>query len=418
MKNNITLKVRDLLKHEFISGSLVMVIGSNVYNFSQLIYHFLAGRFLGKASYGDLATIISILGFIAIVQLAFNLTVVKFIASEKDSEKLSSFIRWVYKWSLILGLVAGSIVLVSASAIAEFLNITNLTSILLLAPILFFYITATTGRSILQGLLRFDKFVYSLLTEAIGKIIFLIVLLFAGYAVLGALGAFLIGALVSFLITTWFIRKFLFGPILATPEILPLIKYSAAVLVQGLALTSMYSTDLLLVKHFFAPELAGQYAALTILGRVVFFGASPITHVMFPLVAKRYLNKEKYHNILYLSILLVLLFSLGVTFFYWLMPTLFLGFLYGKNFLDGGSLLWFFGIFMTMLSLAMLLTQFFLSINKTKPVYLFVLAAVSQAVLIWFFHSSLLMVIQLSILTSSLLVFVLSVYFLCLQRSK
>lgn len=395
-----------------------MVIGSNFYNFSQLVYHFLAGRFLGKSSYGDLATVISILGFIAIVQLAFNLTVVKFIASEKDPVKLQSFIKWAYKWSMVLGFVVALIIGVSASRIAEFLNITDVSFVLLLSPILFLYITTTTGRSILQGLLRFDQFVYSLLTESFGKIIFLIAFLVAGYAVLGALSAFLIGALVSFFITVWFIRKYLREKIVTTPNILPLMRYSSAVLIQGLALTSMYSTDLLLVKHFFTPEQAGLYAALTILGRVVFFGASPITHVMFPLIAKKHLDGEKYHNILYLSILLVLGFSLTVTFFYWLMPTLPLGLLYGKNFLEGSNLLWFFGLFMTLLSLAMLLTQYYLSINKTRPVYLFVVAAIFQAILIWFFHDSLLKVIQVSIAITALLVSSLFVYFFYIERQN
>ncbi len=123
---------------------------------------FLAGRFLGKAGYGDLATIISILGFIGIIQLAFNLTIVKFIASEEQQDKIAGFIRWVYKWSLIVGLVMFFAVILLAQPISNFLNISNIGYVIALGPILLFFIVTMNSRSILQGLLRFDQFVYSL----------------------------------------------------------------------------------------------------------------------------------------------------------------------------------------------------------------------------------------------------------------
>lgn len=395
-----------------------MVLGSNFYNFSQLIYHFLAGRFLGKASYGDLATIISIIGFIGIVQAAFNLTIIKYIASLKDERQVQGFIKWTYMKSLLIGLLIGVIVILSANFLASFLNISNIVYIVLLGPILFLSIVTTTGRSILQGLLRFDQFIYSLLAEAIGKIILTCAFIILGFTLFGALFAFLFGIVMALFITTYVLRKYLVSKVSEAPNTVPFLKYSVSVFLQGLALTSMYSTDLLIVKHFFSPEEAGLYAALAILGRVVFFGSSPITHVMFPIVAKKHLNGEKYKNILFLSIVLILAFSFIITAFYYYLPSLSLGFLYGSNFLDGGSLLWLFAVFMTLLSLAMLLTQFYLSIGKTKPIYLFIIAAILQAFLIWIIHPSILAVVQISIATAALLVISLFVYFFYIINQK
>lgn len=399
-----------ILKHQFLSGSLIMVIGSNIYNFSQFVYHFLSGRFLGKSDYGDLATIISLLGFISIIQLGFNLTVIKFIASNKDKQILSDFIKWVFKWSLITGLILAGFTMLIASHAAAFLNL-RVEYILMLGPILLFFIITTSGRSVLHGLLRFDQFVYSLLAEAFGKIVATLILLYAGFAVFGTLFAFLIGIALSFVITFILLRKYLVGEIKQKPEVVPLIKYSLAVFIQGLALTSMYTTDLILVKHFFPSEVGGLYAALAILGRIVFFGTIPIASVMFPIVVKRHLNGEKYRNILFMSLLLILAVSVVVTAAYYFFPVLPLGLLYGKNYLDGSEILWWFGVFMTLLSFAMVMTQFYLSINKTKIVYLFVFAALLQAGLIWFFHTTILMVIQVSILSAALLDLALFVYY-------
>lgn len=405
------LATSKMLNNKFISGSLVMLIGTNLYNFSQLLYHFLAGRFLGKAIYGDLATIISILGFFAIIQLAFNLTIVKFIASEKNDHATSGFIRWVYKWSLIIGFVLMLSIVTLAQPIKSFLQISDISYVILLGPLLLFFIVTLSGRSILQGLLKFDQYIYSLLAEAFVKIILALMFFLLGYALFGAIGAFLIGVIISFIITSLMLKQYLLAPVNISPNIWPLLKFSGAVLVQGVALTSMYTTDLLIIKHFLSAEVAGLYAALAILGRVVFFGASPITNVMFPIIAKKHLSGEKYYGILGLSVILVLGFSLVITSLYWLFPTVPLGFLYGEHYLEGAPLLWLFGVFMSLLSVAVLLTQFFLSINETKPVYIFALAALLQALLVWFNHDSLFVVVQMSIISAALLVLSLFVYF-------
>lgn len=408
--------LRPILKHKFLTDSLVMVLGSNVYNFSQVLYHFLAVRYLTRADYGDLAAVISILGFIGVIQIAFNLTIVKYISSIHDTKQLGGFIKWIFTKSFLIGLCIAIIIIGLAVPLTNFLNIRGVWYIIILSPILFFFIATMIGRSVLQGLLRFDQYVYSLLAEAGVKIILAIILFALGYQVFGALFAYLLSLVIACAITIYILKKYLLDTNPLAPDIKPFIKYSGYVFIQGLALTSMYSTDLLIVKHFFSSDQAGLYAALAILGRVVFFGSSPIVHVMFPIVAKRHKNGEQYTGIMVMSTILILMFSLAITGIYYYFPALPLGLLFGKNFLDGSELLWLFAVFMALISLAMLLTQFYLSIGKTKPVYFFVVAAILQAILIWVFHPSLYTVIVESILVATLLVISLFVYFIYIKK--
>ena len=399
-------------KHQFFSDSLIMVIGSNIFNFAQLLYHFMSAKLLGSntALYGDLASIISILGLIGIIQLAVNLTIIKYVASEKNEEKLSGFIKWVYNKSILIGAIVAGLIILAAPVITKFLNISRPEPVFLLGIIVLFFVVLTTIRSVLQGLVRFDKYIYTLLSEAAVKILFTFLFLLLGYSLLGAVSGFLIGVVIAFFVARYFILEFIQTKKETKPDIRSFFHYSFAAFLQGVSLTSLYSMDLLLVKHFFSPQNAGIYASLTVLGRIVFFGTTPVISVMFPLVAKKYLNGEKYYNILILSSVAILGFSLLVVIFYYFFPTLPITFLYGKEFLGGASILWLFGIFMALLSLATLFTQFYLSIGKTRAVYFFVIAALAQVILIWFIHPSLMGVIQLSILVSALLVFSLLVY--------
>lgn len=408
-----------VLKHQLLTGSLIMVIGSNLYNFSQLIFHFLGARYLGKVLYGDLASVISIIGIVALIQLAIGLTIAKFIAAEKDEKKVAGFVKWLDKKALLISLGTFLIITISAPFWSSFLRLVEPKAIFFAGPILGLFIIVATQRSILQGLLNFKLYVLSLLVEALVKISLTVILLLLGYTIFGALTGYLGGVLLAVIITKGFLLKYLTKSKEVKPDLMKWFKYSLAAFVQGVALTSMYTTDLLLVKHFLSAEQAGIYASLSMLGRIVFFGTTPIVSVMFPLVAKRHTNGEKYYSILYLSLALVFIVSLVLTLFYYLFPQLLIGLLYGTDFLEGASLLWWFAVFMGLLSIAVLLTQFYLSVGKTKVVYPFITTAIAQLLLIWFIHPNLLAVIQLSILCLALLVGSLLIYlFLTARKLK
>lgn len=402
---------KQVIKHPLLAGSMVMVIGSNLFNLAQFVYHFITGRMLGKALYGDFASIVSILGIVGIIQISLGLTIIKFVASKKREGEISNFIKWVNFWSIWAGVVVAVLMFIASPWLVNFFNFRERSVTYLLALMLLFFITLNVQRSVLQGLLRFDKYVLSLFAEGIVKIALSVLFMLLGLAVFGAVMGFFVGILASLLVSRASLSYYLKGPRGKKPDLLPLFRYSIPTFVQGLALTSMYSMDLLLVKHFFAPDIAGIYASLAVLGRVALFATTPVTHTMFPLVAQRFAHGKAYHNIFYLSVLMVGLASFLVTLFYLFLPGIPVGVLYGNEYLEGASILWWFGLFMSLLSLAMLFTQFYLSIGKTRIVWLFAIAALLQVVLIWFIHPSILTVIQISILCAALLVLALLIYF-------
>ena len=397
---------------------MTMLIGLNIFNAGQFFYHLLAARILGKAYYGDLAAILSIIGEIGIIHLAIGMTIIRFIASEKKENTVNNYIKWFSWWSILVGGVIGILALVASPLIIKFLNITQPAAIYLLGPALFVSLIVSVGRSILQGLLKFDKYVLSMMAELGVRILLTVVLAALGYAVFGAMSAIVIGTLFSIFVIKFFVGTRLKGIKGARPKIQPLLKYAVPVFVQGLALTSMYTVDVLMVKHFFSPEKAGLYAAMGILGRTVFYGAAPITSVMFPLISKRYARGEGYYNIFFLSAILIGLASALIVGFFWLFSNFAILALYGSDFLEGASFLWLISLFMALVSFASLFVQFYLSIGKTEIVWPVAIASGLQAILIWFIHPDLLTVIKLSILSSALLVAALLVYFPFHARSS
>lgn len=403
--------MKKILENPFFKSSLIMLLGSNFYNLGQFIYHFLTGRLLGKELYGDLAALISVIAYFGIIQLALGLTIVKFIAQQKNKNSIFNVVKWFNWWGIILAGMLALLALFSAHFIADFLNINPKISVYMLPVFIFLFSIIYIHRSILQGLLNFNKLAASYALEIVLKISLTVILISLGWAVFGAIVALIAAVLLVFVMTRVSLSPFLRGKRQKMPKVLPIIKYSFPVVLQGLALNSMYSTDLILVKHFLSAQEAGIYASLSVLGRIVFFGSTPILQVMFPYVAERFSKGESFKKIFFFSIALTMVISTVMIIVYFFLPKIFINILYGKEFLQGAPMLWLFGIFMALLSLSVLFVQFFLSIDKPKVVFIFVFAAAMQAVLIYLMHNSIIEVLRINILTAALLLGSLCVYF-------
>lgn len=388
-----------------------MFIGTNTHNLGQLLYHYLAINLLSKAEYGDLAALVSIFGLVAIVQQSLALAIVKFIASSKDEAEAKNLSRWFFLWGLRVAGALAVFIIIIAPFLSDFLHISQRIAVYLFAPTVAVAFVSNTGRALLQGFVKFIQLSGSMVVEVTFKIVFTVTFLFLGYALLGAVIGLLVGVIVGLFVVWVSLKSRLKGerePILRLKAIF---RYSLPVLAQSIAVTSMVSTDLLLVKHFFHPDIAGAYAALAKFGTISLFAAAPITQVMFPLIAKKHSHGEPYHRIFYLSLLMIsfvsaLIVSMYYFFGYWIVE-----FLTSGKYVQESYLLWRLGLYMFLLGLAMLFTQFYLSVGKTRIVWVFAAAAFLQAVLILFFHGTLLSVVQVSIISAALLVISLSIYF-------
>lgn len=395
-----------------------MVAGINLYSVGQFLFHSIALRELGEVYYGDLAAIISIMSIVGILQLAFSLTIVKFVSGHKEQEELRNFSAWINWWSILLGATLGGILLLASPLLSVFLKLHQSASIYLLPLIVVPATLIGSSRAILQGLLRFNHLVLSLMAEIILKITLTFFLVWLGYAVFGAIVAVLVGIVGSYLLTRFFLRDVLIKKRGKRPQIGSLLRFSLPVFVQGAALTSMYSTDILLVKHFFSAQEAGVYASVAALGRIAFFVSTPVASVMFPIVSRRLSETQPYKKVFLSSVVITLVLSFSVVLAFKLFPQIFLAIFSGHVLKESIELLWWFALFAGLLSLASLFAQFYFSVGKTKIAWVFALGAILQVLVIWIAHSSLLEVIKVSIGVTSLLTFFLSIYFPYHDRKK
>ncbi len=404
-------QIREVITHPLFSGSAIMILGSNSASGLNYLYHFIVAKLLIVPSlYGEVVSLISIIGLIGIIPAALNLVIVKEISSAKNESEVNNLIRWFKEKMFIAALIFSIIVLIFSPIISSFLNIDKGSYLIFVSIFIFFSLLTGFNRAILQGLLKFKEFVITLLFENGAKLILSVIFIYMGFKVEGPLLAFLIAGFLGWYLTVLFLKYKRVELSNFSPDVKSMLKFTIPVIIQTAAITSLYTTDVVLVKHYFSSHQAGIYGSLSVLGKIIFFATGPISSVMFPLVAKRKAKGEPYKKIFIYSFIMTSIFALFSLTVYWLFPEFIINLLYRKEYLEAKNLVVWFGIFISLFTLSSLLTNYNLSIGRTKVTLFPLIAAIAQIVMIVLFHQTLFTVIMISTVVTALLLTSLLIY--------
>ena len=402
--------LRKLIFHELISGSFYIFLGSMISNVLAFILNLYLARNLSYADYAIFASLLSVFTLAAIPAGSVNTIIVKFATDhfvKKQNDQLKALYLIFLKFMLGFAVSIAVLFFLFAIPLKNFLHIENIWYILIVGLATASVYLFTLNSAFLQSLLKF-RFIAFL--NAFGGVIKLIVgasLVYVGFRAFGGLLAVLFMTLGMFIFAYIPLIKILKTK--QSTKKVPLdvgkmIAYAVPTFITVLCLASFTSIDVILVKHFFSPHLAGFYAGLSLIGKVIFYFTIPIPMVMFPLLVKRHTTGKNFNNLFYLSLLLVLLPSFMITVFYFIFPSfvikLFLG---GRDYLYISNFLGIFGLYLTVFSMVNVCVSFFLSLNKTKIAIPVIIAAISQIILIFLFHADFYQIIEVSLLTLSIL---------------
>lgn len=415
--NKSFLYLKKILQHELISGSFYVFIGFIISSAISFIFNLFLARNLPYSSYGEYASLLSLFTLATIPAGSLSAVIVKFAAvyfANNEEDKASYLYKKMFLFWGFASFLIFLIFVAFASPLSSFLKISDLFLIVLLGLSVGFSYFAVVNTAFLQSLTRFGTLSSLTIFGALGKLALGFLLISEGLKVLGAMLSITFLTIINFTIPIFPLRKLMFYKHerkvdLHTNE---LISYGIPTSMALLFLSSFISIDVILVKHFFPMAQAGYYGGLSLIGKVIFYFTAPIPLVMFPLLVKRHARGEEFKNLLYISLVLILIPSILITVFYFIFPDLTV-----KIFLGGGEYekvskyLGWFGIFLTIFSTVNVLVNFFLSLRKTFVVYLVILGSLLQILLIWINHQDFLEIIYASIASSLFLLVILLVYY-------
>lgn len=389
--------IKNITSHPLISGSAVIILGSMLGNVFNYLFTLSMVKLLSVSEYGTLASLISLFNIFVVFAASVITVFSKFSASfvgVGDERKIGSLLKKGTRYVGEIGIVLCLPLIIFSPLVSGFLHINSVILIILVALALFLTFLSSVPNGILQGVLNFRAFSAIYILGSLSKFIFGLALVFIGLNIFGAVFAIFLSTVMTYLFSFFSIKKYL-GKKEMEHIHLPNIRnelttYGIPVLLSGVGLTLMYAMDVILVKHFFSPDTAGQYGALSLMGRIIFFIVAPITQVFFPLITQKRERKEGLAETLFLTVLLIGTPSVILSAVYFAFPGLILHiFAPAKEYAMLAPFLGFFSIFILFYTFSFFLNSFFLSTGRTKVWIFTMIAACVEILFIVLFHSSL-----------------------------
>ena len=388
--------IQIIKNNKLYSNSLIFLIGSGLGGVAGYVYNFLMARMLGQVGYGELQSILALTSILGIPLATLSTVIIKYAASigfgnEDKWAKLFYLLKSLTLKLLASGFVFFIVFLALSNFLAGFLKLTSVVPLIIIALAMVIAFLNTVNNGLLQGLQKFKELAVIGLASMAVKIMAGYFLVKFAFYVSGALGALVLSGIIGYILS-WLPLRFLINygkksaqavPVLAKLE---MIKYSLPVFLTLFFTTLLINIDLILVKHFFDPADAGQYAALAVIGRIIFFVIGPLVAVMFPMSAAAHAHQGDHGKILKNSACIALIVGMIGLAIYFLLPDLIVKIIVGSQFLAIAPYLGWFGLAMLFYSLVYLISQYLLAINQTKFIWLLAGAGVLQLVLILIWH--------------------------------
>ncbi|MCK5061410.1 glycosyltransferase, partial [Candidatus Parcubacteria bacterium] len=304
IKKQAINKLVGLLKSE--EG--VFVAAMMLANFINFFFNAYLGRVLDFENLG-LITFINTLWYLAMVFIAALGTTINhqasYLAGSQNEEASAAFLLSMTQKALKVVLAFSLVWIISAPWLAGFFNIPDYWILVLITPAFPFGIILYSNFNFLKGVFRFRKAALILLLEAATKLLLAIGLVWIGRGglVFAVIPASI--ALVS-IWTVYAVRKHLPKPLPKQKFVFPG-KFFTSSFMAGLSAIAFLSLDIILAKHFLSPRAAGEYALLSLIGKMIYFGGALPNQFMMSFVSRNE-GKQKSSQIIFRRIFIITLF--------------------------------------------------------------------------------------------------------------
>ena len=290
------------LPARIVSGSMILLSGSGMTIGTNLVYNIVVARFLGPQGFGQATVVYTLLTLLSAVTLSFQIVSTKVVAQQDTQEGKAAVYRGFHRAAWAVGIVVGLALMLFRGPISDYLNLPDAALVALLAVGAIFYVPLGPRRGYIQGTYGFRGLAINLILEGAVRLGGSYGLILAGYGVRGVIAANAAATAAAYLAIP---------PKLTGRAPNPLnFRYAyretsqAVVFFSGQMLIG--NCGIVMVNHFFPAHMAGLYAAVAMVGRVIFTMSSAVVNTTFPLVAATNQEERKDLRVIATSLLLVL----------------------------------------------------------------------------------------------------------------
>jgi len=417
--------IQRIKNNAFARNSLVLFAGTMVANVIGYIFHFVIGRMVSASVYGEVESLISLVAIISVPSSALAMVATKFSAGTKAENDpsgsydiFSYFNKKILKYSLPLFVL----VIFSSPFVRDYLKIGSIWPLAVVWIMMFLSFFSAAAGGILNGWQKFRDASVAGIFGGVIKLVTAIIFVRIGFAAGGVVGGFALGALASYLFSLYCLKFILRGKSKAKNYISNIDfgsvrNYIMPVFIGNLAIVILSNADMILAKHNLGPDQAGEYGALTVVSKIIFFITGIIATVLFSMSSEEHHKKNGSTKTLKQAFFIMSALGLVAVLIYALFPKLILSMLFGSKYHEvSGYLVWF-AVSITLFSFVNLIFQYLLSIHKTRISYFLLVISIMAVLAIELFGHSISVIIGVMAISQVLGIFA-GIYLLIKRGDK
>ena len=412
---------------KLLFNSSIVFVGTFIGSVFSYLFNMLMGRQLGPTYYGEMTALLS-LWTIASVAGGAIVTVSMRYSSELYAENqylaLKKLFLFLSKYVFIFGLVVFIIGLILVEPIKDFLSIGSFWPIIITLSAVVFTLLSFINKGFLQGIQKFGQVSFIGILDSSLRLGLGLGLVALGFSLNGAMSGVLLATAIVYFYTFFPLRKVLRSSKSQQSQTSfkfdkkEIISYSWPTLIAAVFLVLATNLDIVLVKHYFSPEQAGLYSAVSTIAKIIIYITAPVIPVMFPMVSAQQIKGEKHYRIFLFSIVLALLVSLAVLAIYIIAPQTVISILYGSKYLPYYALLPLLGVAFLFYSLINIIVNYYLAIKNFVFLWFFGLILGIQLIVVSFWHPSLESIAKTLIMTNGALFVLMFGYYLLTKKQQ
>ena len=381
-------------KNRLINAGTLLTVSGLVASALGYLFQILVGRFFFPSEFALFTAAVGLSVFLGSFFGALGMLITRRVAALKI--QFADGLPHTYFWRVHSYVAIGCIALAGVTTFfVPYAQEILRTKSAVLIWLIFIYVVMTmfysVNYAIFQGLQKFYSMAVISTASVLLKVVLSIGLIYFGYGVIGAITGMVVALVIMTLFGFWRLAQNLLVIQQLSKPVLPSIEFTpfVAVYLSGIAIAALTQLDTVLVNWYFSGEIAGEYAAIAVLGKAVLYLPGGLALAMFPMVAEDHAKAIDSKKMLFQAVFATFILSILVIIIFIIAGKPLLGVLYGSRYSEASALLPLYGLAMTPLALVILAEHYLIAKGKVLFAWLFFILVPFELLALHYFHSNL-----------------------------
>lgn len=355
-------------------------------------------RFMGPDAFAEAHILATLVLAITFLGVSVQMTAAKLAAEKSYTKELK---RYVYTFSFVVATLG----MMLSPMIASFVKMQNVLAIGIIMVSIPFYLLLSLKRGLLQGSDDMVGFTASFVSETIVRIGVSILSLFlfmeSYFLILGLSIAFLLSFLLPILLNKSVpsmklekVKQELNKGVFKFVLVFMIYEFSQVLISNG---------DYFIVKSQFGQFESGLYASITLIGKMIFYGAWVFVMIMFPKLIQARKESKSTSKILFSTLAIVMVAGLSASIICHLFGEQIITILFGDQYGQAFPFMASFALLTTLFAGANVIIYYYLSDSNYHLACIAVLIGITEIMLLNVYNGSLAQIISIQILLMSVL---------------